>query len=229
MFINHLFRLSGYFAVFIIFFSGIFFTELYSQSSNEQILKKANAIYQKVERISIDSTRQVPSIVRGVLARNVNLEDDRQVRKILENSSEIFKINNQNDDFKTIRISKDKLGMTHLKLQQEYKGIPVWGSELILHASSSGELKEINGRFKPNLNLNVSPAISSERALEIALADLGPAQYRWLNPEQEESIKEVYKDDSRTWKPAPELVIAPEHGNFNDGEYHLIWKMTIAA
>lgn len=229
MILNYLFRLSEYFIAFLIFIFGLFFTNLYAQLNSEQIIEKAKTIYQKVDRISIDSTRQAPSMLRGILARNVNLEDDRQVRNILQNSSEIFKINNQSDDFKTIKISKDNLGMTHLKLQQEYKGIPVWGSQLILHASSSGDLREINGRFRPNLNIDVTPAISSERALKIALDELGPTQYRWLNTEQEESIKEVFNDDSRTWKPVPKLMIAPVNGNFNDSEYRLAWKMTIAA
>ena len=114
---KNLFRSLESFTVFIIFFMCVSNNIIYSQVNNEQIMKKAKAIYQKVERISIDSTRQVPSIVRGILAYNVNLEDDRQVQNFLQKSKEVFKINNQTDDFKRTKISTDKLGTTHLKLQ----------------------------------------------------------------------------------------------------------------
>lgn len=185
MFAKNLQRITGRLFLSVIFSVCVLLTTVYPQIKKEQIMEKARTIYQKVERIQIDSTRAVPSIVRGILAHNVNLKDDRQARNFLQKSAELFKINNQTDDFRTLKVSTDKLGMTHLKLQQEYKEIPVWGSELVLHSSSSNELREISGRFVPNLDIGVNPAISSERALEIALNDLGPTEYRWLNPEQE--------------------------------------------
>jgi len=141
------FRLIEQLSVTFILTALIFLIDVYPQVKNEQITEKAKSIYQKVERIQIDSTRAVPSVVRGILAQNINLKDDRHVRNFVQKSAELFRINNQTDDFKTIKVSSDELGMTHLKLQQQYKGIPVWGSELILHSSSSNEVREISGRF----------------------------------------------------------------------------------
>jgi len=122
-------------------------------------MEKARSIYQKIERIVIDPQRAVPTTVRGILASNVNLNDDKQARSFLQKSADLFKINNQIDGFITKKVFTDEIGMTHLKLQQEYKGVLVWGSELILHSTSANQIREINGKFIPNLNIDINPSI----------------------------------------------------------------------
>ncbi|MBU0558947.1 MAG: M4 family metallopeptidase, partial [Bacteroidetes bacterium] len=226
---TNLFRLTERSIITFILSVFIFLNNVYPQVKNEQIMEKARSIYQKIERIVIDPQRAVPTTVRGILASNVNLNDDKQARSFLQKSADLFKINNQTDGFITKKVFTDEIGMTHLKLQQEYKGVLVWGSELILHSTSANQIREINGKFIPNLNIDINPSISSGGALEIALNNLGDAEYRWLNPEREKIIKEVYKNDSRSWKPDPKLMIAPMHGDFEKGEYLLVWKMTIAV
>lgn len=208
----------------------LFSVPTFSQEVNQQEIKeKARSIYPKIENIEIDTNQTVPSIIRGILANNINLRNDNEVKNFLQKSSGLFKIDFSVDDFKTEKISTDQLGMTHLRLQQKYKGVPVWGSEFILHSNALNQLREISGRFVPDLNIDVAASISSERALQIALDDLGPAEYRWLNLQQEKIIKKVYNDQTHTWKPDPELMIAPMHGDFKNGGYHLVWKMTIAV
>lgn len=216
-------------SVSILFFLCLLSVNGYAQVTREQVVEQARLTYPKVERIHIDSSRGVPLVVRGVLARNIDLRNGNQVQSFFQTSAEVFKINNQTDDFNTKEISTDELGMTHRTLQQEYKGVPVWGSVLKLHATSSNDLREMSGRFVPNLNIDVRASISSERALDIALDDLGPAEYRWQNPAREQMIQEIFDNESRSWKPDPTLMIAPVNGNFDSGEYRLVWKMMIAV
>ena len=157
------------------------------------------------------------------------MSDVSQAKQFLKSSKTLFKINESTDDFTMKKSFKDNQNMTHTKLQQTYKGVSVFGSELILHGDATNTVVEVNGRFTPALSLDVTPSVTSDGALNIALADLGAAEYRWQNAEQEKIIKEVYHDNTRTWKPAPELVIAPKNGDFNNGEYRLSWKMMIAV
>ena len=193
----------------------------------DSVLQKAKALYQSVERLEINPKSGVPQSVRGILARGVTVSDLMQSKQFLHNSKSLFRINVSADDFTMKKTSKDELNMTHAKLQQTYKSIPVWGSELVLHSDFSNTVVEVNGRFTPDLNIDIRAGITSENALNIALTDLGPAEYRWQNPDQEKMIKEVFKDDAKTWRPIPALVIAPLGGDFENGEYRLAWKMKI--
>ena len=192
------------------------------------VLQKAKALYQSIERFDINANDGTPRSIRGILAKNVNLNDPTQIKQFMRNSKSIYRINETSDDFVTRKVFKDELNMTHAKLYQTYKGIPVFGSEINMHSDASNTIIEVNGKFTPDLNLDVIPIVTSENALNIALADLGPAEYRWQNDAQEKIIKLVYHDKNRTWKPAPELVIAPQNGDFDNGKYKLAWKFEVA-
>ena len=202
----------------------------FSQTSQtDTTLQKAKTLYQSIERMDVNTHNGTPRSIRGTLAKNINLSDVSQAKQFLKSSKTLFKINESTDDFTMKKSFKDNQNMTHTKLQQTYKGVSVFGSELILHGDATNTVVEVNGRFTPALSLDVTPSVTSDGALNIALADLGAAEYRWQNAEQEKIIKEVYHDNTRTWKPAPELVIAPKNGDFNNGEYRLSWKMMIAV
>jgi thermolysin len=211
------------------FVISILLLQTFYPQDSKNLREIAEKKYSKIEHLVASSRFDIPVSVRGILAQNVDLNKKAEVDKFIELSSELFKIAPANDKFEVIKLKKDEIGMTHLKLQHLYKNIPVWGSELILHSNASNEIIEVNGQFTPGLSIDVTPAISSQSALEIALKDLGEAEYRWQNMEQEELLREVYHDKNRTWKPVPELSIAPENGDFNKGSYILVWKMTIAV
>jgi len=53
---------------------------------------------------------------------------------------------NHSTDLLTVRQDRDKLGMTHHFLQQQFDGLPVFGGQLILHQSDQGFLR-MNGRL----------------------------------------------------------------------------------
>jgi len=46
---------------------------------------------------------------------------------------DLFKLKDAAQEFKHSRTDKDNLGFTHVRLRQQYKGIPVHGGELITH------------------------------------------------------------------------------------------------
>jgi len=211
------------------FVISILLLQAFYPQDNKNLREVAEKKYHKIENLVSSSRFDIPVSVRGILSQNVDLNKKTEVDKFIELSSELFKIAPANDKFETVKLKKDELGMTHLKLQHRYKNVPVWGSELILHSNAGNEIVEVNGQFTPGLSIDVTPAISSQSALEIALKDLGEAKYRWQNMGQEELLKEVYHDKNLTWKPKPELYIAPENGDFNKGNYVLAWKMTIAV
>ncbi len=65
-------------------------------------------------------------------------------------------------EFRIFRYWRDALGMTHIRAEQHYQGIPVWGSELILHFDAGGRAYALSARIHPapSAKLDVQPSIS---------------------------------------------------------------------
>jgi Zn-dependent metalloprotease/subtilisin-like proprotein convertase family protein len=105
-----------------------------------------------------------------------------------------------NDDFsvKSAKLGNDKL--THVRLQQTYQGIPVWGADVVVHASSV-QFRGLNGALAVNLpNIDLDPAIAANEALSIG---------KGLYANQGKSGPATGLDYSRE---ATRLVILPRRG-----------------
>ncbi|RME29476.1 MAG: peptidase M4 family protein, partial [Candidatus Zixiibacteriota bacterium] len=69
---------------------------------------------------------------------------------------------------------QDELGMRHIRLQQVYANIPVYGKDIYLHQDQHGRLISVNGRLAPvKTNLNVKPTLLAKEAEQTALAAVG--------------------------------------------------------
>ena len=67
----------------------------------------------------------------------------------LESRKDILKIHDSRAEFKIISESMDHLGMKHIKFQQVYKEIPVWGKELSVHLDSQNNVYLLQGNTVP--------------------------------------------------------------------------------
>ena len=63
----------------------------------------------------------------------------------------------------------DSLGASHVKFDQTYQGLKVFGAQVVVHMNAFG-IKGINGNFIPNVNLSKTPKVSAARAGRIAVA-----------------------------------------------------------
>jgi vibriolysin len=80
------------------------------------------------------------------------------------------------DDFEVIS-AVDGDGLRHVRLQQVHDGVPVAGSEVIVHADDTTFLG-LNGVVTRHLGgFDVTPAIQAEQALGVARADHGGSQF----------------------------------------------------
>jgi Zn-dependent metalloprotease len=200
-----------------------------SQEATTQLYKAARTHFLQVDTIEVNAHSNRPVLIKGRLAEGINLHDAGQATGLMQALGPLFGLEAARDDFRVKKILSDRLGMAHARLQHLHRGIPVLGSEIILHADASGTLRTINGQLVDRLEVTTAPAIAAGRALELALQHLGPASYRWESASQEAFLKEVYKDASRTWRPQPTLVIAPKGGDFLSGDFRLAWQMLIAV
>lgn len=92
----------------------------------------------------------------------------------LEDIKGLLRVSNPSEEFINISKKADALGQTHLKMQQVFKGIKVYGSEVIIHLDKSGQVQTFNGRNRPTPQLNsIAPKVSFQQALSNVERDLG--------------------------------------------------------
>ena len=65
----------------------------------------------------------------------------------------------------------DPLGFKHIRAVQKYKNIPVVGAEIIVHINNKNTIYMINGKYQPDLDIDVTPKITAQKALSIGLAE----------------------------------------------------------
>lgn len=63
----------------------------------------------------------------------------------------------------------DKIGFQHIRIAQQYKGLPVVGAQLIVHINDKGLVYMINGRYQADTNISITPTVVADDALQIGL------------------------------------------------------------
>ena len=77
-------------------------------------------------------------------------------------------------DFIIQHIKTDNSNKTHVRLGQQYKGIPVYGGDVIVHLNEFGEGESFNGiYYKIAETIDPVPAISEQSAIQKVSAHLG--------------------------------------------------------
>lgn len=132
------------------------------------------------------------------------------------------------DKFDLIKSENDDIGFTHYRYQQIYNGIPVMGSEFMLH-EKSGKLVSANGNYYDSLIIGTIPSITKEKAIDIAIKYVGAEKYQWENTEEEKFLKRETNNPNATHYPVAELLIAPKNGIFKNENFRLCYKINIAS
>ncbi len=89
-------------------------------------------------------------------------------------NKDLLKISDPANEFKLESTKKDDLGMTHVRYEQVYKGLEVWGNEVYVHFDKQGNISSLTGRFEPTpLSIqDISGKINSSDAVNIAVNEL---------------------------------------------------------
>lgn len=118
------------------------------------------------------------------------------------------------DDDKMIshNVKNDDLGFTHTRFHQYYKGVKIQSAEFIVH-EKGGMLKTANGVIVSGINMDVSPVLTENMALDSALSFIGAEEYLWQNADAEKVVKKQMKDSAATYFPKGRLVLASPPGS----------------
>ncbi|MCF6136687.1 M4 family metallopeptidase [Pseudalkalibacillus berkeleyi] len=160
-----------------------------------------------------------PNFISGKLAVGTKEKAKETLMNYLNENKMTYKFSSQaNKNFKITSEEVDHLGFTVLRLHQQYKGIPVYGSTQSAVISKDGILTAISGSVVPDLDqkqgLQKGKALSSNQAMKIAQGDLGFTPEYELTP----SSKEVIFADNGEATYAYEVklnFINPKPGNWS--------------
>jgi bacillolysin len=84
----------------------------------------------------------------------------------------LFKMKSPATELAISKAEVDRLGMTHTRFQQNVRGVPVVGAELMAHYDAVGHLTSIDSNYVPDLDLDVTPKVASGEALSIVKAEI---------------------------------------------------------
>jgi len=121
------------------------------------ILASGSPIFFEKEKPSLKSGDQSPI--------------DEQFYSFFDETKSVTRITNPREDLKILKITTDDLGITHVRAQQLYKGIEIYGAESYLHINSRKYI--FTGRIvSPGLEINMTPKITIESILHSIRSDL---------------------------------------------------------
>ena len=147
--------------------------------------QQAEKRVEKSKEVRYRSNEKMPSFIKFNEHNQVN-----SLKKVLRLKDEF--------SFSEKKIITDKLGQKHIKVKQKFNGLDIEGSEYVLHYKD-GRLRSANGNVISSIDISTIPSISSESALDIALAS--------INANKPKSGK----------IPVPKLKISSKNYNYNLG------------
>ncbi len=137
------------------------------------------------------------------------------------------------DDVADVRVTDEYTtqhnGVTHVWLQQQYNGIPVFNALFGLHQLPGGEIAHVGHRFEAGLagRINTTaPSLSAYKALELAMAHLGFSGFAVPSLRQKVNDRNFIFEGGAISKSAIPVSIC--YTPMPDGRVHLAWTMVIA-
>jgi thermolysin len=109
----------------------------------------------------VDFSQETPEAVE--IARQISI---REIEDDLAGEPGI----DASRDLQVVRVRIDELSMAHTRLQQTFRGVPVWGAEAVVHLGSDGVRRSITSSLQPAIDaeLDTIPKVSAAQAVKIA-------------------------------------------------------------
>ncbi|MFH1182899.1 MAG: M4 family metallopeptidase [Candidatus Moraniibacteriota bacterium] len=101
-------------------------------------------------------------------AKGKNKTNEAISIEFLQKYGSYFGIQEPKRDLKFLQEVKDEIGMSHLRYNQKWQGVPVFGGQLIIHLNDKQAVTAVNGKTNPVKQLEVKPEIGQKEAGELA-------------------------------------------------------------
>lgn len=130
----------------------------------------------------------LPIMIEGKTAASGNAAESKPMsERALEYVSSLHPqgIANPGTEFKVRTVQTDEQGNQHVRMDQMFQGLPVWGGEVIAH-TKSGAFERMNGRYYPTPKLSsTTPALNADQAIQSVKNAIGVAKIKtsWTTEE----------------------------------------------
>jgi bacillolysin len=134
-------------------------------------------------KITVDENG-MPSVIEGIPTNLSNIKKGsvRNARmsavaasayNYLEAVKPYLKLANPDMELNILNSQEDEIQTTHLRMRQMFKGVPVYGGEMILHQKENEDVSLLNGHFYPTPQIeNVKPSLSDDKVGRLAISDV---------------------------------------------------------
>jgi Zn-dependent metalloprotease len=126
------------------------------------------------ERLTLAYSNDNTSWIQGtpeVLVASRSTDVRTQVKTYLQECSPLLGMERAAEKFGVSSVVHDDLGITHIKMQQYYKGIKIHGAELVLHGKE--KLSSLNGKpYRRAIDVNINPSLDEAEARQLMINDL---------------------------------------------------------
>ncbi|PFA68448.1 bacillolysin [Bacillus sp. AFS015802] len=175
------------------------------------------------EKVNFNSQLGTPQFISGQLTKASSKAPETIVFDYLTEKQKMFKFKGDAKlSFQVKEKQKDDLGFTYLRIQQVYKGTPVYGAVLTAHVNKEGVLTALSGATIANLddrqNLKQSKKISKKEAVATGEKDLVQAvgsQPDYEYAPKSDSVIYVKNGEAHYAYLVNYNFLAPEPGNWN--------------
>jgi Zn-dependent metalloprotease len=136
---------------------------IYSNETSLPIFIEKQTVNQIKKSQSTDTTIRIKSIS----------EVNRLSYKFIDEIESITHISDPKQNLEIIETNIEQNGKSHIKFQQKYRGIKIYGNEFLIHLNAKGEGELFNGKFSIiSDTLDVIPTLDIDKAINIVKLDL---------------------------------------------------------
>lgn len=162
--------------------------------------------------------REIRGTLPGAANARTSLSLPEAAQHYLNEVRTLMRIELPEQEFVSQRAWKDTQGAQHLRLQQQYQGVKVYGSEIIVHADPATTVQGLNGRYIASpTTLDPVPKINESDAVATSLARF----------QQEGSLQSLTLEQQQLLNytaPSAELVILP---SWEVSQPTLAWRVLV--
>ena len=148
-----------------------------SMIKQQDLMKKTNAL--NLSDIHYSYINGLPFFITIPKQNFSNKRPDKllttkNIYNYIDENKNVFQIDNPQKELKITEHIKDNEGNSHIRLQQYYEELPVWGKELIMHFDKNNNLYLVNGRYNKTLTglYSTEYLYSKDKNINIAMNDL---------------------------------------------------------
>ncbi len=111
-----------------------------------------------VEQVVFDARHNTASSVKARIRPRSGDTPLQTSIEFVARHRELFRLRDPSTELRLYKTETDNLGYTHLRLNQQYRNIPVWGCQKVAHFDAAGELYMVAGQSIPTPHLDTLAA-----------------------------------------------------------------------